>query len=105
MAAELRDYQTLSALGVPIPRLLEADREQERLLKELIPGQTIYQLVLRDSVEPLPPAQQAQDGVFGSIQREAVHRGLAAGAGAGAVPVPAGGGVEHRLVPHQFHVP
>ena len=52
MAAELRDYQTLSALGVPIPRLLEADRDQERLLKELIPGQTIYQLVLRDSVEP-----------------------------------------------------
>ena len=52
MAAELRDYQTLSALGVPIPRLLEADLEQERLLKELSPGQTIYQLVLRDSVEP-----------------------------------------------------
>ena len=25
MAAELRDYQTLSALGVPIPRLLEAE--------------------------------------------------------------------------------
>ena len=80
LAAELRDYETLSALGVPIPRLLEADREGELLLKELLPGETVYRHVLRGGA-------------------------LAAGAGAGAVPVPAGGGVEHRLVPHQFHVP
>ena len=33
LAAELRDYERLSALGVPIPRLLEADRTGERLLK------------------------------------------------------------------------
>ena len=52
LAAELGDYERLAALGVPIPKLLEVDREQERLLKELLPGETVYQLVLRDAVEP-----------------------------------------------------
>ena len=52
MAAELRDYETLRALGVPLPALLEADRGQERLLKQLIPGETVYRLALRDAVEP-----------------------------------------------------
>ena len=52
LAAELGDYEKLSALGVPIPRLLDADRERELLLKELLPGETIYRLVLRGAVEP-----------------------------------------------------
>lgn len=52
LAAELGDYEKLSALGVPIPRLLDVDREEERLLKELLPGETIYRLALRDGVEP-----------------------------------------------------
>lgn len=52
LAAELGDYEKLSALGVPIPRLLDVDREGERLLKELLPGGTIYRLALRDGVEP-----------------------------------------------------
>ena len=52
LAAELGDYEKLSALGVPIPRLLDVDREQERLLKELLPGETVYRLVLRGAVEP-----------------------------------------------------
>ena len=47
LAAELGDYEKLSALGVPIPRLLDVDREQGRLLKELLPGETVYRLVLR----------------------------------------------------------
>ena len=41
LAAELRDHQRLSALRVPIPALLDVDRAAERLLKELIPGETI----------------------------------------------------------------
>ena len=82
LSAELGDYEMLSALGVPIPKLLDVDRERELLLKELLPGETVYQLVLR--------------GGAGA---------LAAGAGGGAVPRPAGGGVEHRLVPHQLHGP
>lgn len=52
LAAELGDYERLLALKVPIPKLLDVDREQERLLKELLPGETVYRLVLRDRVEP-----------------------------------------------------
>ena len=46
------DYEKLSALAVPMPELLDVDRAQERLLKELLPGETIYRLALRDGVEP-----------------------------------------------------
>ena len=52
LAAELRDYETLSARDVPIPKLLDVDQGQERLLKELLPGETVYQLVLRGALEP-----------------------------------------------------
>jgi len=52
LASELGDYERLLALGVPIPRLLDADRARERLLKEFLPGETVYQLVLRGGVEP-----------------------------------------------------
>ena len=52
LAAELGDYEKLSALGVPIPKLLDVDRERELLLKELLPGETVYQLVLRGALEP-----------------------------------------------------
>lgn len=52
LAAELADYEKLSALSIPIPKLLDVDREQERLLKELLPGETVYQLVLRNALEP-----------------------------------------------------
>ena len=52
LAAELGDYERLSALHIPIPELLEVDRTQERLLKELLPGETVYQLVLRGALEP-----------------------------------------------------
>jgi len=52
LTAELGDYETLSALGVPLPALLDVDREGERLLKEFLPGKTVYQLVLENGVEP-----------------------------------------------------
>ncbi len=48
LAAELRDYERLFALGIPMPRLLEVDREQERLLKEYIDGDTVDTLVSED---------------------------------------------------------
>lgn len=51
MASELRDYQHLLELGIPMPRLLDADREQERILKEYIPGDTIYTLVKQDRMK------------------------------------------------------
>lgn len=52
LAAELRDYEILSALEVPLPRLLDADRAGERLLKEYLPGETVYRLALQNAVEP-----------------------------------------------------
>ena len=36
LEAELRDYETLSRLGIPMPRLLDVDHAQERLLKEYV---------------------------------------------------------------------
>ena len=36
LQSELRDYETLRKLGIPMPRLLAADPQRERLLKEYI---------------------------------------------------------------------
>lgn len=48
LAAELRDYDRLSALEIPMPRLLKVDAARERLVKAYIPGPTVYDLVLED---------------------------------------------------------
>lgn len=52
LAAELNDYRRLAALEIPMPMLLDVDREQERIIKEYIPGPTVYQLVLEDALPP-----------------------------------------------------
>ena len=52
LAAELGDYRRLCDVGVPMPRLLAVDREQERLLKEYIEGDTLYDLVLQNRMDP-----------------------------------------------------
>ena len=52
LASELRDYEKLRAIGIPMPRLLEVDRERERLLKDYIRGDTVDRLVLRDEMRP-----------------------------------------------------
>jgi len=51
LASELRDYERLSAIGIPMPKLLDVDHAQERLLKEYIPGDTIRDLVRDDRME------------------------------------------------------
>lgn len=51
LASEERDYERLLAVGIPMPRLLEVDRQQERLLKTYIQGLTVYDLVLRDQMK------------------------------------------------------
>ena len=51
LASEERDYERLLAVGIPMPRLLEVDRQQERLLKTYIQGPTVYDLVLRDQMK------------------------------------------------------
>ena len=52
LASELRDYRILRGLGLPMPEMLDVDEAQERILKEYIPGDTIYDLVLRDEMCP-----------------------------------------------------
>ena len=51
LASELRDYERLQKIGIPMPRLLEVDEQQERILKEYIPGDTIDVLVKEDRME------------------------------------------------------
>ena len=50
--SELNDYQKLSALGIPMPQLLDVDRAQERILKTYIEGETIDRLVMCDAMLP-----------------------------------------------------
>ena len=52
LASELRDYEKLRAIGIPLPRLIEVDHSQERILKEYIRGETINALVLKDQMKP-----------------------------------------------------
>lgn len=51
LAAELGDYQRLSQAQVLMPVMLDVDREQERILKEFIPGPTVYDLVKQDALD------------------------------------------------------
>ncbi len=45
LASELRDYETLKGLGIPMPKLLDVDHEKEIILKEYIPGLTVAELL------------------------------------------------------------
>ena len=51
LASELRDYERLRKIGIRMPKLLEVDEKQERILKEYIPGDTIDVLVKEDRME------------------------------------------------------
>lgn len=50
--AELNDYKHLSNIGIPLPKMLDIDIENERILKEYIDGETIFELVKKDKVKP-----------------------------------------------------
>ncbi|MBR3105801.1 MAG: hypothetical protein IKH30_01300 [Clostridia bacterium] len=50
--AEKRDYARLKAIGIPMPELLALDEENERILKEYIPGPTAEQLVKEGKMRP-----------------------------------------------------
>lgn len=52
LQSELRDYETLRKLGIPMPRLLAADIPQERILKEYIAGPTVAELLKAGRPEP-----------------------------------------------------
>ena len=48
LAAELADYRRLSEIGIPMPEMLDVNRENERIVKEYIEGETVYEMVLQD---------------------------------------------------------
>ena len=52
LQSELRDYETLKSLGIPMPELLDVDYSQERLLKTFIDGDTMNVLIKEDRMEP-----------------------------------------------------
>ena len=49
--SEIKDYGRLKEIGIPMPEMLEVDIENERILKEYIKGDTIFDYVLRDEVK------------------------------------------------------
>lgn len=50
--AEINDYDRLKKIGIKIPAMIDVDRQTERILKEYIDGETIYELILQDKMKP-----------------------------------------------------
>ena len=50
--AELQDYKRLEKIGIRMPQMLDIDMENERILKEYIEGETIYEKVIKDRMKP-----------------------------------------------------
>ncbi len=48
--AEINDYNRLKEIGIKIPDLIDVDIENERILKEFIDGETVYELIVRDKM-------------------------------------------------------
>ena len=44
-ASEINDYKTLTQIGIPMPRLIDSDEKQEIIIKELIDGPTISEML------------------------------------------------------------
>ena len=49
--SEMRDYKRLKEIGIPMPIMIEVDMEKERILKEYIKGETIYDYVLQNKMK------------------------------------------------------
>lgn len=49
--AEIHDYGRLRQTGIRMPKMLDADIQNERILKEYIDGPTIYDLVKQDAMK------------------------------------------------------
>lgn len=50
--AEINDYNRLKTIGIRMPAMIDADVQNERIVKEYIDGETIYQLILQDKMLP-----------------------------------------------------
>ena len=49
--AEISDYKKLSAIGIKMPKMIDVDIENERILKEYIEGQNIFDLIKDDLMD------------------------------------------------------
>lgn len=49
--SEIKDYKRLKEIGIKMPLMLDVYLENERILKEYIEGDTIYDLVLQDKMK------------------------------------------------------
>ena len=49
--SEINDYKRLSDIGIRMPIMIDVDIENERIIKEYIPGDTIYDLVRKDKMK------------------------------------------------------
>ena len=60
MEAELRDYRRLTDAGIRVPRLVDRDVPEERLVKEYIEGETVFGIVRsgRSAEEWLPAVRE-----------------------------------------------
>lgn len=50
--SEINDYKKLMDIGIRMPKMLDMDIENERILKEYIVGDTIFEKVLNDEMKP-----------------------------------------------------
>ena len=48
--AEINDYHRLQSVGITLPRMIDVDIQQERIIKEYIDGKTVYEMVLYDEL-------------------------------------------------------
>ncbi|MCI5745898.1 MAG: hypothetical protein MR270_06425 [Erysipelotrichaceae bacterium] len=53
LETEVKDYNRLKDIGILMPKLLEVDYENERILKEYIEGDTILEYVKQDKVKDI----------------------------------------------------
>lgn len=49
--AEINDYNRLKQTGIRVPRMLDVDIANERIVKEYIDGPTVYELVKDDAMD------------------------------------------------------
>ena len=49
--AEINDYHRLLQTGIRLPRMLDVDIENERIIKEYIDGPTVYELVKDETMD------------------------------------------------------
>lgn len=49
--SELNDYDRLKKIGIRMPLMIDVDIKQERILKEFIEGDTIFDIILNDRMK------------------------------------------------------